>query len=689
MVINRNIILTVSLAVLFISQIFCAKSKIQMTTDESPIKWTGFCIDASAMQSPININGPFSFMSMDLDIVFRQIDSGQSYLQNVNNELVIKGDFGYISQDSTIFSSYEIAFKSPSEHSVGNSQTFFPLEMQVKFVSASQSKLNMAFLFSYGEESDFLNRLGFGRGVLRNLLQNQNFEIPQAFNLQHVLPSKNKFFIYKGSDTMPPCEPTIWLIGYDTLKLNQAQLNDFPISLSYQGRDTQKKKQEIFINFNIEKEEEKKDEQEQQEDQLDELNSTDQNLHNQYNQQQVNLLNKIKDSFILLGDSTIYDPFVYGHDSEPSAKFIKDTDYIVIQKEKPNLNKMKEQVEIEEIIFDKLRDDQKARQDKIDEDKSKEEYVPPSNNYQSQPDKDEKIEKKEDQSQQQSTNSAILVHKKTVKGRQDKKEAVKVDSDSQTSQKKEEVVEKLKKKNEGPEHYAYNQDGEWDKIPIFSIDSWPQLCQEGKQQSPINIDPQSLMVLEDGEVNVYYNQLNQDPWLFNDNIKLTLGGLFGTIEFQEHLYDANFIHFHFPSEHTFGADNKRADIEFQIEHVSLYGQKLVVSILGDLSDTQTNPFLEAMGISGHEFSKFQKIDEKIQLKPRLVSLDILADSLESFYRYEGSFTHPPCTEGVTWIISRDHVQLNKIQLDNLRSLLGLKQNVRGTHDLNGREIFVK
>lgn len=34
--------------------------------------------------------------------------------------------------------------------------------MQVKFASSSSAKLNMAFLFSFGAESDFLSKLGFG-----------------------------------------------------------------------------------------------------------------------------------------------------------------------------------------------------------------------------------------------------------------------------------------------------------------------------------------------------------------------------------------------------------------------------------------------------------------------------------------------------------------------------------------------
>lgn len=63
-----------------------------------------------------------------------------------------------------------MTFKSPSEHSVGSDNSFFPLEVQLHLISGDFVRLNIAFLFSFDEkDNDFLKKLGFGRGVLAHL----------------------------------------------------------------------------------------------------------------------------------------------------------------------------------------------------------------------------------------------------------------------------------------------------------------------------------------------------------------------------------------------------------------------------------------------------------------------------------------------------------------------------------------
>lgn len=57
-------------------------------------------------------------LAMNLQMSFREVLSGHTFLENKNGKLMIKGDFGFINHDSINFSSYEIDFKSPSEHSV-------------------------------------------------------------------------------------------------------------------------------------------------------------------------------------------------------------------------------------------------------------------------------------------------------------------------------------------------------------------------------------------------------------------------------------------------------------------------------------------------------------------------------------------------------------------------------------------
>ena len=58
--------------------------------------------------------------------------------------------------------------------------------------------------------------------------------------------------------------------------------------------------------------------------------------------------------------------------------------------------------------------------------------------------------------------------------------------------------------------------------------------------------------------------------------------------------------------------------------------------------------------------------------------------VKNFYHYNGSFTTPPCTEIVEWIILKDYKEASKEQLDKLHHLL--HDNYRPVQDLNGRKV---
>ena len=86
--------------------------------------WSGSCQDAGALQSPITLVSPFSFMQVDLKFMFREID--ESYLSFRGRELRIEADFGQMSHNNKTFSSYMLVVKSPSEHAVRSHFTLPP-----------------------------------------------------------------------------------------------------------------------------------------------------------------------------------------------------------------------------------------------------------------------------------------------------------------------------------------------------------------------------------------------------------------------------------------------------------------------------------------------------------------------------------------------------------------------------------
>ncbi|XP_006537894.1 carbonic anhydrase 9 isoform X1 [Mus musculus] len=93
-------------------------------------------------------------------------------------------------------------------------------------------------------------------------------------------------------------------------------------------------------------------------------------------------------------------------------------------------------------------------------------------------------------------------------------------------------------------------------------------------------------------------------------------------------------------------------------------------------------------------SHLEEISEegsKIEI-PGLDVSALLPSDLSRYYRYEGSLTTPPCSQGVIWTVFNETVKLSAKQLHTLSvSLWGprdsrLQLNFRATQPLNGRTI---
>ena len=99
----------------------------------------------------------------------------------------LEGDFGSIIYGSKVFNTYEINFKSPSEHTICEDNITLPLEIQISSISEDNSRVNLAILFSHDvEDSSFLYSLGFGKGLLQHLKHAQFLEFKGSISLKEV-----------------------------------------------------------------------------------------------------------------------------------------------------------------------------------------------------------------------------------------------------------------------------------------------------------------------------------------------------------------------------------------------------------------------------------------------------------------------------------------------------------------------
>ena len=119
------------------------------------------------------------------------------------------------------------------------------------------------------------------------------------------------------------------------------------------------------------------------------------------------------------------------------------------------------------------------------------------------------------------------------------------------------------------------------------------------------------------------------------------------------------FNFRSPSEHT--VDGKHYSAEMQLVTATKVkddstedanDEKTVYSILSIFFDTtdggaDENPFLKTVFESFDTLSTVNVADRKAADMRKLMTSSL---DLENYWTYEGSFTTPPCDEGVTWTV---------------------------------------
>ena len=139
-------------------------------------------------------------------------------------------------------------------------------------------------------------------------------------------------------------------------------------------------------------------------------------------------------------------------------------------------------------------------------------------------------------------------------------------------------------------------------------------------------------------------------------------------------YDLVQFHFHIPSEHTVGG--KAFAAEVHLVHRSAQGQFTVIGLLidrGQASAPLAPVWAHLPSTAGPEHRFSGQLDAR-----RLLPAQHAA------WRYEGSLTTPPCTEGVHWLVMESPITLSDEQLERLRGIL--HSNNRPVQPLNERTV---
>ena len=149
------------------------------------------------------------------------------------------------------------------------------------------------------------------------------------------------------------------------------------------------------------------------------------------------------------------------------------------------------------------------------------------------------------------------------------------------------------------------------------------------------------------------------------------------IELDDEKYDLVQIHFHEASEHTI--NGIRYPMEMHMVHKN---EKNKYAVLGVMVQEGKNsePFKFLESYLPIKIGEKKPIDKAFNVQLNL-------PENRAYYHYMGSFTTPPCTEGVKWFIFKEAITVSLEQVKILQKLMPMN-NYRNEQPLNGRIIKV-
>lgn len=213
---------------------------------------------------------------------------------------------------------------------------------------------------------------------------------------------------------------------------------------------------------------------------------------------------------------------------------------------------------------------------------------------------------------------------------------------------------------EGPEN--------WGKLnPEYTT------CDIGRNQSPINIEDATHAVLKP------LRSIQKFPAkdIVNNGHTVQISFKEGNMLVLDNAaYQMKQVHFHAPSE------NKIHNISYPLEahfvHADSKGNLTVIGVM--FKEGKENPGLTKL------WSQMpNEVGEPTLLKSRVIPSELIPVN-RSYYRFSGSLTTPPCSEGVRWLLMKTPLTASKEQIEVFERAVKHHNN-RPIQALNGRVVL--
>jgi carbonic anhydrase len=226
---------------------------------------------------------------------------------------------------------------------------------------------------------------------------------------------------------------------------------------------------------------------------------------------------------------------------------------------------------------------------------------------------------------------------------------------------------------------AYSAAGaHWAYSGAEGPENWANLSPDygacsGKNQSPID-----LTGFVEGDLRpIHFSYQAGGKEILNNGHAVQVNYAPGSkIELDGHVFELKQFHFHAPSENHI--DGKSFPMEAHLVHSDEDGNLAVVAVM--FEEGVANTALEAAWAEMPE----KEGDKHALADP--VAAESLLPADRDYYRFNGSLTTPPCSEGVWWLVMKTPVSVSKEEIEHFAHVMHHPNN-RPVQPVNARPVL--
>jgi carbonic anhydrase len=198
-------------------------------------------------------------------------------------------------------------------------------------------------------------------------------------------------------------------------------------------------------------------------------------------------------------------------------------------------------------------------------------------------------------------------------------------------------------------------------------------CKLGKNQSPIDIYAGATEKANLAPIKPAYKSSAADLVNNGHTIQIDLTDA-GGASLSNGDYKISQFHFHTPSEEKI--NGLSYPLVAHMVHKNAAGNLAVVAVL--FKEGKENAALKDV------FSRLPPKEGKAALATGFDPSKLLPTNL-SYFSFTGSLTTPPCSEGVSWHVLKNPVEMSAAQINAFKNIY--RMNARPVQPLNGRKVL--